>query len=89
MDARLTWIGTRSIPYDYTIPSLAVDNHMICTVFLGEEKYFLDATEEYVGFGDYAYRIQGNSRVGGDRARVGAEAARRAAQTLEPRGGRG
>ncbi|MBL4658298.1 MAG: transglutaminase domain-containing protein [Flavobacteriales bacterium] len=58
-DARLTWIGTRSIPYDYSIPSLVVDNHMICTVILNDKKFFLDATEEYVGYGDYAYRIQG------------------------------
>jgi len=59
LDARLTWIGTRAIPYDYSIPSLAVDNHMICTVYINDKQFFLDATEEYVGFGDYAYRIQG------------------------------
>lgn len=58
-DARLTWIGTKSIRYDYTIPSLAVDNHMICTVFLNGKRYFLDATEDYDAFGDYAERIQG------------------------------
>jgi hypothetical protein len=58
-DARLTWIGTRDIPYDYSIPSLAVDNHMICTVFLGDKVYFLDATEKYIALDDYAHRIQG------------------------------
>ncbi|MCB0397603.1 MAG: transglutaminase domain-containing protein [Flavobacteriales bacterium] len=58
-DARLTWIGTRDIPYDYSIPSLAVDNHMICTVFLNGKPFFLDATEEFVGMNDYAARIQG------------------------------
>ncbi|MBL0256765.1 MAG: hypothetical protein IPQ03_04220 [Bacteroidetes bacterium] len=57
-DARLTWIGTRQILYDYSIPSLAVDNHMICTVVLNDKKYFLDATEDNVSFGDYAERIQ-------------------------------
>lgn len=57
-DARLTWIGTKSIRYDYTIPSLAVDNHMICTVILNGKRYFLDATEDYNAFGDYAERIQ-------------------------------
>jgi hypothetical protein len=31
-DARLSWIGTKHISYDYTTPSLAVDNHMICTL---------------------------------------------------------
>ncbi|MCW3085061.1 MAG: hypothetical protein JWP12_2427 [Bacteroidetes bacterium] len=57
-DARLTWIGTKMIRYDYSIPSLAVDNHMICTVFLNGKRYFLDATEDYNAFGDYAERIQ-------------------------------
>ena len=58
-DARLTWIGTSDLPYDYTLPSLAVDNHMICTVILNGKRYFLDGTEEYIAFNDYAQRIQG------------------------------
>jgi hypothetical protein len=58
-DARLTWIGTSDLPYDYSIPSLAVDNHMICTVILGGKRYFLDGTEEYIALNDYAQRIQG------------------------------
>jgi len=57
-DARLTWIGTKHIAYDYKTPSLAVDNHMICTLFLKGKKYFLDGTEKYNSFGDYAERIQ-------------------------------
>ena len=57
-DARLTWIGTKRIMYDYSIPSLAVDNHMICTVILKDKKYFLDATEKYMPFGSNADRIQ-------------------------------
>jgi len=57
-DARLTWIGTKSIRYDYSIPSLAVDNHMICTVLLGDQKYFLDATEKYNPLGENSERIQ-------------------------------
>ena len=60
-DARLTWIGTRSIPYDYSTPSLAVDNHMITTLFLNDKKYYLDATETGVAFKDYAHRIQGQA----------------------------
>src|SRR5690606_29442469 len=32
-DARLAWIGTNRIPYTYELPSLAVDNHMICVVY--------------------------------------------------------
>jgi transglutaminase-like putative cysteine protease len=58
-DARRTWIGTRRIAYDYTIPSLAVDNHMICTLFLNGKTYYLDATESYIPLGEYAERIQG------------------------------
>jgi transglutaminase-like putative cysteine protease len=58
-DARLTWIGTADLPYDYSLPSLAVDNHMICTVILNGKKYYLDGTEANIAFNDYAHRIQG------------------------------
>lgn len=58
-DARLTWIGTRHIAYDYSTPSLSVDNHMICTLVKDGKKYFLDGTEKYNSFGEYAERIQG------------------------------
>jgi transglutaminase-like putative cysteine protease len=58
-DARLCWIGTNHIAYDYTTPSLSVDNHMICAVFKNGKRYFLDGTEKYNSFGEYAERIQG------------------------------
>ncbi|MEH6763897.1 MAG: transglutaminase-like domain-containing protein [Aequorivita antarctica] len=58
-DARLTWLGTKRIAYDYSIPSLSVDNHMICTVFYNGEKMFLDGTEKFNPYGEYAERIQG------------------------------
>lgn len=58
-EAYMTWIGTRHLPYDYTLPSLAVDNHCISTVVLGGKEYFLDGTEKFIPFGDYAWRIQG------------------------------
>src|SRR6201999_2976434 len=58
-DARLCWIGTDHIAYDYSTPSLAVDNHMICALNYKGRFYFLDATESYIGFGQYAQRIQG------------------------------
>lgn len=58
-DARLCWIGTNHIAYDYSTPSLSVDNHMICAVKYKEQFYFLDATETYIGFNKYAERIQG------------------------------
>lgn len=59
LDARLTWIGTSDLPYDYSLPSLCVDNHMICTVILNGKKYFLDGTENHIALNDYAQRIQG------------------------------
>ncbi|WP_395042956.1 transglutaminase family protein [Flavobacterium sp.] len=57
-DARLTWIGTKHIAYDYKTPSLAVDNHMICTLIHKGKKYYLDGTEKFNSFGEYAERIQ-------------------------------
>lgn len=59
LEAHMTWIGTRHIPYDYTLPSLAVDNHCISTVIVGGKEYYLDGTEKYIPFGEYAWRIQG------------------------------
>ena len=58
-DARLCWIGTNHIAYDYSTPSLSVDNHMICALKFQGKFYFLDATETYLGFNEYAERIQG------------------------------
>ena len=58
-DARLTWIGTSDLPYDYSLPSLAVDNHMICTIILNGKRFFLDGTEDFIALNDYAQRIQG------------------------------
>jgi len=58
-DARLCWIGTNHIAYDYSTPSLSVDNHMICALKFQGKMYFLDATENYLGFDEYAERIQG------------------------------
>lgn len=58
-DARLTWIGTKHIAYDYSTPNLSVDNHMICTLFKDGEVIFLDGTEKFNAYGEYANRIQG------------------------------
>lgn len=58
-DARLCWIGTNHIAYDYSTPSMSVDNHMICALDFKGKLYFLDATETYIGFDQYAERIQG------------------------------
>lgn len=58
-DARLCWIGTNHIAYNYDTPFLAADNHMICAVNIKETTYFLDPTETYLPFNNYAERIQG------------------------------
>lgn len=58
-DARLTWIGTKRIAYDYSIPSLSVDNHMICTLFKDGKPIYLDGTEKFSPYKQYANRIQG------------------------------
>ena len=58
-DARLTWIGTSRIAYDYSTPNLSVDNHMICTLNHNGKRYFLDGTQKFNAFGEYAGRIQG------------------------------
>ena len=58
-DARLTWIGTNDLPYTYDIPSLIVDNHMICSVMLNDKRIYLDATEKYADLYNHADRIQG------------------------------
>ncbi|MBC7864265.1 MAG: transglutaminase family protein [Bacteroidia bacterium] len=60
-DARLTWIGTRDIPYKELFPTLGIFNHMICCVIVNEKKYFVDGTEDFVALGDYAHRIQGKT----------------------------
>jgi hypothetical protein len=58
-DARLTWIGTKRLNIDYSIPSISTSNHMICSIVLDGKRYFLDGTQKYIGIGDYAHRIQG------------------------------
>lgn len=58
-DARLTWIGTNHLAYTYDTPSLAVDNHMVCTLLLDGKRYVLDATEKFIALDDNGERIQG------------------------------
>ena len=63
LDARRCWIGTRHIAYDYSTPSVAVDNHMICAWMKNGKPVYLDATEKYIGFGEIAERIQGRQTL--------------------------
>ena len=63
LDARRCWIGTNHIAYDYSTPSLSVDNHMICAWMSKGKPVYLDATEKYIGFGEIAERIQGRQTL--------------------------
>jgi len=63
-DARLVWIGTKRIAYDYSLANLSVDNHMICALVKKDgEIIFLDGTEKYNPLGEYANRIQGKEAL--------------------------
>jgi len=63
LDARRCWIGTNHIAYNYSTPSLAVDNHMICAWMNKGKPIYLDATEKYIGFNEIAERIQGRQTL--------------------------
>lgn len=46
--AYYTWIGTRSLPYDYSeLPLPIVDNHMISVADIDGQWYFLDGTDPH------------------------------------------
>lgn len=59
IDGRMVWLGTSSLPYDYTTPSLAVDNHAICAAIMGKDTIYLDATCEYAALKEYPSSIAG------------------------------
>lgn len=63
IDARRCWIGTRHLAYNYSTPSLSVDNHMIAAWMNAGKPVFLDATEKYIGMGEVAERIQGRETL--------------------------
>lgn len=68
-DARLAWLGTNHIAYDYTIPSLSVDNHMICALNFNDQFYYLDPTVKYMPLGEYPQTIQGRQTLIEDKDR--------------------
>jgi hypothetical protein len=64
LTARLTWVGTRDIPYRYDqVPTPLVDNHMIAALELDGELLFLDATDNRLGFGYPSSFIQGKQAM--------------------------
>jgi len=58
-DARLAWLGTKHLIYDYTYQSLGVDNHMICYLNYQDKHFYLDATNKNLKLGINAGHIQG------------------------------
>lgn len=63
-DARLTDIGTNEIPYTMgELPTLAAANHCICTLFLGGNTYFLDATCGHIPYTHIPGHIQGQQAM--------------------------
>ncbi|MBI4647235.1 MAG: transglutaminase domain-containing protein [Bacteroidia bacterium] len=58
-DARLSWIGTRRVAYDYTLPTIATSDHQICTVILDSKHIFLDPTAKYMPVSEHGEYIQG------------------------------
>lgn len=66
IDAYLTWIGTRKIPYSYQeVPAPMSDNHMICAVKQNNNFIFLDATGSYLPLGLPSSMIQGKEALVG------------------------
>jgi len=64
--AYYTWVGSRDIPYTYEeVPTPAVDNHMICTYFNGEDYVFLDGTGSGTIYGFPTSFIQGKQTLVG------------------------
>ncbi|MBC8173374.1 MAG: DUF3857 domain-containing protein [Chitinophagales bacterium] len=64
IEAHLTWIGSRDIPYRYSqVPTPIVDNHMIVTYKVGDKYEFLDATEDHLAFGYPSSFIQGKEAL--------------------------
>ncbi|MBK6964817.1 MAG: DUF3857 domain-containing protein [Bacteroidales bacterium] len=61
LEANLAWIGTRDLPYLYSVyPSMANDDHMICVWWDEQDKpVFLDGTSRYHSLGYPPAFIQG------------------------------
>ncbi len=64
LEASLTWIGTRHIPYKYTeLPTPSADNHMIASVLIDGERIILDATGQFQPLGLPTSMIQGKQAL--------------------------
>lgn len=66
IEGRLTWIGTRTIPYTYEeVPTPAVDNHMILSYVNNGNTYYLDATGRFIPLELPSSFIQGKEALVG------------------------
>lgn len=64
IEGKLTWIGTRSIPYTYNeLPTPLVDNHMILAYQNAGKTYYLDATGRYIPLEFPSSFIQGKEAL--------------------------
>lgn len=64
LDAHLTWVGSRDIPYSYNqVHTLTTDNHMIASVKINGETTFLDATSGYGKYGHPSGFTQGKQAL--------------------------
>lgn len=59
IESYLALSASLSHPYDFTFPSLASGNHLICVARLDDEWIFLDATESLCRFPNPSRQIQG------------------------------
>ena len=62
--AYFVWIGTRSLPYEYSqVPLPIADNHMISAIKLDTSFIFLDGTDSHCVFGTPPEHIQGKDAL--------------------------
>ncbi len=74
IDARLTWIGTSSIPEDWSSrPAFSTGNHMIASVILSDTILYIDGTTGPTDFGFIPSSIQGKQTLieNGDNCIIG------------------
>jgi hypothetical protein len=85
LDAHLCWIGTRALPFKYSVlPSPHVDDHMIAAMRWRGKWIFMDATGSTVPFGLPSPFIQGKEAL----IELGAEDRYEIAQVPETDAGR-
>lgn len=60
LESNLVWIGTRDKPYSFTdVPTPLVSNHMIASVKIDKQRYFVDGTDSFCPFTFPSAMIQG------------------------------